>query len=129
MGDDDDDCFGKDKFTIDHHNLNSWFQSHVDAGPNTSILSSFINTKHLSINAAHYVKIINDGYRLELVAQFVGLFPNLDYLELKDQPGAPYNETGHIPSVVEALRLHSPQVKKVKINIQTPIHVAEFESK
>ncbi|RXW22762.1 hypothetical protein EST38_g3087 [Candolleomyces aberdarensis] len=116
------------KFTNDRYDLDSWLQSHVDAGPNASILSSFINMKHLQINAAHYVRIVKSASRLDLVAQVAGLFPNLDYLELKDQPGVPYNKTDYIPPVIEALRRHSPQVKRVKINNQDPIDIAEFES-
>ncbi|RXW13757.1 hypothetical protein EST38_g12096 [Candolleomyces aberdarensis] len=117
------------KFTNDHHELDSWLQSHVDAGPTASILSKFIDTTNLSINSAHYVDILNDWSRsrLELVAQFVGLFPNLEYLNLQDQPGAPYNRTHYIPPVVEALRRHSPQVKQVEINLFGVIDIAEFE--
>ncbi|KAJ2923236.1 hypothetical protein H1R20_g13860, partial [Candolleomyces eurysporus] len=116
------------KFTNDRYDLDSWLQSHVDAGPNASILSSFINTKHLQINAAYYVRIVNSASRLDLVAQVAGLFPNLNYLELKNQPGVLYKTTDHIPPVIEALRRHSPQVKQVKINNQIPIDIAEFES-
>jgi hypothetical protein len=40
--------------------------------------------------------------------------------------GAPY-QTVYVPLVVEALRQHSPLVKKVKINAYDPIDIAEFE--
>ncbi|KAJ2921889.1 hypothetical protein H1R20_g15209, partial [Candolleomyces eurysporus] len=118
-------CF---KFTNDRYDRDSWLQSHVDAGPNASILSSFINMKHLQINAAHYVRIVNSASRLDLVVQVAGLFPNLNYLELKNQPGVLYKMTDHILPVIEALRRHSPQVKQVKINNQVSIDIAEFES-
>jgi hypothetical protein len=114
------------RFSYDHDELDSWLQSHVDAGLSGSILSSFNDTRRLQINSAYCVRII-DGNRLGLVAQFIGLFPNLEYLELQDQMiGAPY-QTVYVPLVVEALRQHSPLVKKVKINGYDPIDIAEFE--
>ncbi|RXW16127.1 hypothetical protein EST38_g9725 [Candolleomyces aberdarensis] len=101
-------------FAKDHADLDSWLQSHIDAGPDASIISSFIDTKRLRIDAEHSVMIINLPPRLELVAQFVGLFPNLQILELQHQPGL---VDGHIPPMVQqTLRLHCPQVKKVIIN-------------
>ncbi|RXW22760.1 hypothetical protein EST38_g3089 [Candolleomyces aberdarensis] len=95
------------KFTCDHGDLDSWLQSHVEAGPN-SIMSSFINTKHLQIDSAYFVRIINPASRLDLVAQVAGLFPNLDCLEFKEQPDV-YQKTDHIPPLIQALRQHSPQ--------------------
>ncbi|KAJ2930601.1 hypothetical protein H1R20_g6495, partial [Candolleomyces eurysporus] len=115
------------KFTYGRGDLDSWLQSHVDAGPN-SILSSFIDTKHLRIDWRNIVRLINHASRLDLVAQVAGLFPNLDYLELKDVPNVPDNKTDHIPPVIEALRRHSPQVKQVKINEEDPINIADFQS-
>ncbi|RXW22780.1 hypothetical protein EST38_g3091 [Candolleomyces aberdarensis] len=114
------------KFTCDRGELDSWLQSHVDAGPN-SMLSSFVNMKRLRIDSAYFVRIINPGSRLDLVAQVAGLFPNLDYLEFKEQPDV-YQKTDHIPPVVEALRRYSPQVKQVKVNEQVPINIADFQS-
>jgi hypothetical protein len=65
--------------------------------------------------------------RIEVVTQFVGLLPNLDYLELQEQPDTPYNRTDHIPPVVEALRQHSPRVKQLEINTNSIIDVDKFE--
>ncbi|RXW22779.1 hypothetical protein EST38_g3090 [Candolleomyces aberdarensis] len=115
------------KFTCVRGNLDFWLQSHVEAGSN-SILSSFINTKHLRIDWAYRVRLLNSASRLNLVAQVAGLFPNLGYLELKDLLDVPDKKTDHIPPVIEALRQHSPQVKKVKINDQDPIDIANFQS-
>ncbi|KAJ2923234.1 hypothetical protein H1R20_g13859, partial [Candolleomyces eurysporus] len=115
------------KFTCDSSDLDFWLQSHVDAGPN-SILSSFIDTKHLRIDWRYIVRLINHASRLDLVAQVAGLFPNLDYLELKDLPDVPDNKTDHIPPLIEALRRHSPQIKQVKINEEDPINIADFQS-
>ncbi|KAJ2924893.1 hypothetical protein H1R20_g12200, partial [Candolleomyces eurysporus] len=101
-------------FANNHAELDSWLQSHIDAGQDASILSSFIDTKRLRVDAQYRVKIINLTPRLELVAQFVGLFPNLQTLELINQPGL---VDSHIPPMVQqTLRLYCPQVKKVIIN-------------
>jgi hypothetical protein len=70
--------------------------------------------------------VINDRNRLKLAAQFVGLFPNIDDLEFIDHPGALHETTKHIPPVIEALRLYSPQLKRVKINDKPPIDIADF---
>ncbi|RXW13756.1 hypothetical protein EST38_g12097 [Candolleomyces aberdarensis] len=113
------------RFTSDQFDLDSWPQSHVNAGPNVSILPNFIDVKRLRINAAFHVRLIKRR-RLELVAQFVGLFPNLDYLELQDQPGVLYNTEEYYPITAKTLRSHSPQVKKVKINIDTPTNIKEI---
>ncbi|RXW22776.1 hypothetical protein EST38_g3086 [Candolleomyces aberdarensis] len=115
------------RFTNDHRGLNSWLESHVDAGLNGSILSSFIDTKRLQINSAYYVKILKSPTRRELVARFLGLFPNLEYLELEEQPGVSYNKgNSYMQTMIEALRLHCPQVKKVKVHSSPVIIVDEF---
>ncbi|KAJ2921205.1 hypothetical protein H1R20_g15887, partial [Candolleomyces eurysporus] len=113
------------RFTSDRSDLDSWLQSHVDAGPNISILPNFIDTKRLRINVAFHVQLINRS-RLDLIARFVGLFPNLDYLELQDQPGDLHNKADYYPITAKALRSHSPQVKKVKINTNTPTDIKEI---
>ncbi|KAJ2924213.1 hypothetical protein H1R20_g12875, partial [Candolleomyces eurysporus] len=113
------------RFTSDRSDLDSWLQSHVDAGPNISILPNFIDTKRLRINAAFHVQLINRS-RLDLIARFVGLFRNLDYLELQDQPGDLHNKADYYPITAKALRSRSPQVKKLKININTPTDIKEI---
>ncbi|KAJ2924215.1 hypothetical protein H1R20_g12877, partial [Candolleomyces eurysporus] len=117
------------RFTNDHHELDSWLQSHVDAGPTASILSKFVDTTNLLISSAYYVDFLSDlsRSRLELMAQFVGLFPNLEHLNFQDQPGAQYTRTHYSPPVVKALRRHSPQVKRLEINLDRIIDIAEFE--
>ncbi|KAJ2930600.1 hypothetical protein H1R20_g6496, partial [Candolleomyces eurysporus] len=116
------------KFTCGGGDLNSWLRSHVAAGPN-SILGSFINTKHLRIDWASHVRLIKPASRLDLVAQVVGLFPNLNYLEMKNLIAidVPYRKTDHIPPVIEAFRQHSPQVKRMKFNEQDPVDIANFQ--
>ncbi|KAJ2923203.1 hypothetical protein H1R20_g13891, partial [Candolleomyces eurysporus] len=116
------------KFTCGRNDLHSWLQSHVAAGPN-SILGSFINTKHLRIDWASHVRLITPTSRLDRITQVAGLFPNLNYLEMKGLLDiyVPYKKTDHIPLVIEALRQHSPQVKRVKFNEQDPVDIANFQ--
>ncbi|KAJ2924216.1 hypothetical protein H1R20_g12876, partial [Candolleomyces eurysporus] len=117
------------RLTKDNYELNSWLRSHVDAGPTASILSKFIDTRNLIINSAHCVDILSDWRRnrLELVAQFAGLLPNLEYLKFQDQPGSQYNRLYYSPPVVRALRRHSPQVKQVEINLNRIIDIEQPE--
>ncbi|KAJ2916192.1 hypothetical protein MD484_g4222, partial [Candolleomyces efflorescens] len=110
----------------DHIDLNVWLQSHIDADPNVSSLSRFTGTKCIRFNSRYYVGLIDDKTRLNLAAQFVGLFPNVEDLEFLKHPGALRGTTKYIPPVAEALRLYSPQLKTVKFNDYPPIDIANF---
>ncbi|KAJ2921730.1 hypothetical protein H1R20_g15359, partial [Candolleomyces eurysporus] len=121
--------------TREHPDLDAWLQSHVSSsaagGPNAEtsvtrkhILPKFVHTKHLRIDSVNCVNIVDPGRgtsnsqkqtspsRLELIALFAGLFPNLEYLEL---PGIYSHVESRIPPIVDAIRQHCPQVKKLKI--------------
>ena len=60
---------------------------------------------------------------LELIVQFAGLFPNLEYLEL---PDAMTDDNGYIPPVVDVLRQHCPQVQKLKIGRAPVVEVGRY---
>jgi hypothetical protein len=103
----------------DEEDLDLWLQSHVSGAsrsPNAkgSILSKFIGTTRLQISSGYSVNIVGSPTRLELVAKFAGLFPNLHYLELQEQRGVA--RKNDLSPVFDAVREHCPQVKRLKIN-------------
>ncbi|KAJ2926785.1 hypothetical protein H1R20_g10297, partial [Candolleomyces eurysporus] len=128
--------------------LDAWLQSHIDnfaAGVHNAqsslfvtskhILPRFVHTKHLRIDSMSYVDIIGSSdsqfssrtqtgpSRLELVARFAGSFPNLEYLELLDTST---NADSFRPRVVDAIRQHCPQVKKLKFGRAAAIHIDQY---
>lgn len=114
--------------TDDHAELFSWFQSHVDAGPGASIVSRFVGTKFLLIDAERYVKVVDSPPLRTLIARFFGLFPSVESVELRNCCGIPLqnNLEDHIPPLVELLRLHCPGIKKLKIDSEPPIDMLTF---
>ncbi|KAJ2916195.1 hypothetical protein MD484_g4221, partial [Candolleomyces efflorescens] len=112
------------RFTNDHSELDSWLQSHIDAGPDRSIGSQFIDTKRLEINCAHSVKFFTPSRR-QLFAQFLGLFPNLEALELAElaeQEEVPL-EDSRMMLLVKTLQLHCPQIKTVKYHNMPSVNI------
>lgn len=112
------------RLTKDHPELVSWLQSHVDAGPEIGILSKFGETTHLQIDAAYHVNILNSPTRLALFAQFVGMLPKIEYLEIVKHPGSLYHTTDYFKPLARALRLHCPQVERVTVNLTGPMCIS-----
>ncbi|KAJ2931915.1 hypothetical protein H1R20_g5174, partial [Candolleomyces eurysporus] len=125
----------------DHPGLNAWLRSHIGSsaggGPNAQsnlsrrsehILPRFIHTKHLRIESIQFLDAVGSSNsqtgpsRLELIARFAGLFPNLEYLELLDIRAS----ANRIPPIVDAIRQHCPRVKKVKIGHASAIDIVWY---
>ncbi|RXW11566.1 hypothetical protein EST38_g14288, partial [Candolleomyces aberdarensis] len=125
--------------TREHPDLDAWLQSHVSSSAeggsnaetsvtNKRILPRFVHTKHLRIDSMSFSDIIESNSRtqtgpsrLELIARFAGSFPDLEYLELDISPA-----DGLITRVVDAIRQHCPQVKKLKIGHASAKDIGQF---
>ncbi|RXW22766.1 hypothetical protein EST38_g3076 [Candolleomyces aberdarensis] len=126
------------RFPPDHPGLDAWLRSHIGSSAagglnarshsSRGVLPRFIHTKHLRIESIQFVDVVGSfnsqtgPSRLELIARFAGLFPNVEYLELLDiRTGA-----DRIPPVVDAIRQHCPQVKKLKIGHASAIDIGQY---
>ncbi|RXW11567.1 hypothetical protein EST38_g14289 [Candolleomyces aberdarensis] len=134
------------RLTPDDRGLDAWLQSHIGdsaaGGPNPQssllvtskrILPRFVHTKHLRIDSTSVRDIINSSNsksdsrtqtgpsRLELIARFAGSFPDLEYLELDIRA-----DDSLITRVVDAVRQHCPQVKKLKVRYASAIDIGQF---
>ncbi|RXW22769.1 hypothetical protein EST38_g3075 [Candolleomyces aberdarensis] len=131
----------------DDPGLDAWLQSHIGdsatGGPNPQssllvtskhILPKFVHTKRLRIDSMSFSGIIDSSdpesdsrtqtgpSRLELIARFAGSFPDLEYLELDI-----LTDDGLITRrVVDAVKQHCPQVKKLEFRYGSGIDIDQF---
>jgi len=99
-------------FTL-NENLNSWFQFHVDSGPQASVLTRMTGTRTLRVNCAYIVSIL-EKTRFQDLGRWVALFPSARELELVDIP-RPFIFDSH-SQILDELRGLAPQIKALKIN-------------